>query len=232
MMRSVFRLLRAAVCAGMVLLVGGMAHADNTLAVWDFDNNSLGSVGAIEAMEPYRRILPEALMAQLADLPGLRLVERIRLRELLDELKLGSSELADRDTRLRVGRLLGARYMMFGDYLALGPVMRVDVRLVDSETSRILVSEQLTGTPDGVLANLPTLAAPLMRALGVAQARATRVRASHEVWQHYARGLALQDAGDHERAFEQFRAALMLDAGFKPAERQLQWTLERMSRTR
>ncbi len=232
MMRSVVRLLRAALCAGMVLLVGGMAHAGNTLAVWDFDNNSLGSVGAIEAMEPYRRILPEALMAQLVDVPGLRLVERIRLRELLDELKLGSSELVDRDTRLRVGRLLGARYMMFGDYLALGPVMRVDVRLVDSETSRILVSEQLTGTPDGVLANLPTLAAPLMRALGVAQARAARVQASNEVWQHYARGLALQDVGDYERAFEQFRAALTLDAGFKPAERQLQLTLERMSRTR
>ena len=232
MTRGVIRFLRGVLFGGMALLLGGVAHASGTLAVWDFDNNSLGGVGAIEAVEPYRRILPEALMAQLADLPGLRLVERIRLREVLDELKLGSSDLADQATRLRVGRLLGARYMMFGDYLALGPVMRVDVRLVDSETSRILVSEQLTGTPEGVLANLPALAAPLTRALGVAQAGGTRVRASSEVWQHYARGLALQDAGDLERAFEAFRAALMLDAGFKPAERQLRLTLERMARTR
>lgn len=220
---------RAALLA-WALALAGMAQATPTMAVWDFDNNTMGSMADIEAMEPLRRIFPESLMARLADAPDLKLVERIYLRELLDEQKLGSSDLADQDARLKIGRLLGARYMLFGDYLALGPVLRMDVRLVDSETSRVLFSEQLTGDQDSVLAGMPDLAVPLLSSLGLAAAQATGVSASPDIWREYEQGLAHMEAKRYEQAVEVFRAILRSDAGFKPAERQLVLTLERMAR--
>jgi TolB-like protein len=214
----------------LTILSSTVGATPPTLAVWDFDNNSMGSMSDIESMEPYRRIYPEALMARLADAPDLKLVERIHLREVLDEQKLGSSELSDVDARLRIGRLLGARYMVFGDYLALGPVLRLDVRLVDTETSRILFSDQLTGDPDTVLAGIPDLAAPLLSSLGVASAESTGVSASTELWHEYERGMLHFEAHRYEQAIEVFRAILKSDPGFKPAERQLVLALGRLAR--
>lgn len=212
------------------LLLVGSARSATTVAVWDFDNNSLGTMADIEAVESLRRIFPEALMARLADAPDLKLVERLYLRELLDEQKLGSSDLADQDSRLRIGRLLGARYMIFGDYLALGPVLRLDVRLVDGETSRILFSDQLTGDQEAILASMGDLAAPLLTRLGLSAARDQGVAASTELWRDYEKGLALLEAKRYEQAVEAFRAILGVDAGFKPAQRQLLLALERMAR--
>ena len=66
------------------------------------------------------------------------MVERERLILALEELKLGSSALADPSTRLQIGRIVGARYMVFGTYMIISGLMRLDLRLVDVETGGIL----------------------------------------------------------------------------------------------
>lgn len=217
-------------CLLAVLSLAGMARAESTLAMWDFDNNTLGTLGEIESLEPYRRIFPEALMASLVGTPGLTLVERIQLRELLDEQKLGSSELADPDSRIKLGRLLGARYMLFGDYLALGPLVRVDVRLVDSETSQILCTEQAIGEQEAVLGEMPNLALAILSCLDIQTALGAGHDASPLLWRDYERGLRLLDERRYEDAIMVFRAILELDADFKPAERQIRLALERLAR--
>ncbi|MBE0617892.1 MAG: hypothetical protein IH608_08210 [Proteobacteria bacterium] len=72
-------------------------------------------------------------------------VERQRLAMLLEELSLGSGALADESTRLRVGRLSGARLMVFGGYQVFGEQARVDLRLVDVETGRVVRAAQRSG---------------------------------------------------------------------------------------
>ena len=65
------------------------------------------------------------------------MVERQKLVRALEELRLGSSALADEETRLRLGRIQGARLMVLGGYMAVGGRMRIDLRLVDVESSRV-----------------------------------------------------------------------------------------------
>jgi len=65
-------------------------------------------------------------------------VEREQLVLALRELNLGSSSLADESTRLRIGQLVGARMMIFGAYQVIGDQMRLDLRMVEVETGRIL----------------------------------------------------------------------------------------------
>src|SRR5437773_10060512 len=53
-------------------------------------------------------------MSDLAMVRSLRLLERVQIGALLDELKLGQSARADRETAARVGRLLRAERMVQG----------------------------------------------------------------------------------------------------------------------
>jgi curli biogenesis system outer membrane secretion channel CsgG len=103
------------------------------VAVWDVDDLSPAGSG--------RSSLGEILSAQVIDAirqkGGYDVVERERLLLILEELHLGAGELADEATRLRLGRIAGARLMVFGGYQVVGDRMRLDLRLVDVETGKV-----------------------------------------------------------------------------------------------
>jgi tetratricopeptide (TPR) repeat protein len=81
------------------------------------------------------------LMAQLADHLNasgrVRVVERVLIERLLEELNLGSSDLADPGTALKLGKILAAKLIGTGSlyYLPQGTLM--SLRLIDTETSAI-----------------------------------------------------------------------------------------------
>ncbi len=81
------------------------------------------------------------LMTQLADYLNasgrVRVVERVVMDRLLDELNLGSSDLADPDTALRLGRILAARLIGTGSIFYLPQTTLLNLRLIDTETSAI-----------------------------------------------------------------------------------------------
>lgn len=206
-------------------------QAQDTIAVWDFDNNTVGPMADIQGVEHLRRILPEALLARLTQVPGLRVVERVKLREILEEQKLASSELAEQESRLRLGRILGARRMVFGDFVALGPMLRVDVRLVDTATSQVLVAEPLIGTQPEALAGMATLANRIAETYGkTVLAEAPEPRVAADIWSAYDEGLRQMDEKRYDQAIETFKRVLTLDARFTPAERQIALALERLAR--
>jgi curli biogenesis system outer membrane secretion channel CsgG len=128
--------LLAACASGPTRSVTGAA-----VAVWDVDDLSpAGSSG--------RPSLGEILSAQVIDAirqkGGYEVVERERLLLILEELALGAGELADEGTRLRLGRIAGARLMVFGGYQVIGDRMRLDLRLVDVETGKVRKAVQRT----------------------------------------------------------------------------------------
>lgn len=83
----------------------------------------------------------ELLAAQITDTLRQQgryaVVERSKLVRILEEQHLSASALTDRQTQLRLGELVGARFMVFGGYQILGDKIRIDIRLVDVETGRI-----------------------------------------------------------------------------------------------
>jgi curli biogenesis system outer membrane secretion channel CsgG len=109
------------------------------LAVWDMEDLSPGSS---------RIDIGELLSARVVETMGNRgnytVVERTRLVRVLEELRIGSSSLADEETRLRVGKLVGARFMVFGGYQIIGKKMRLDLRLVEVESGKVLKAVQKT----------------------------------------------------------------------------------------
>jgi len=111
-----------------------------TVAVFDIENLSSDDM----AGDDLGMLLSSEIVGRLSTKPGVQIIERQKLLSVLQELKLGSSELTDESVRLKVGRMLGAKRMVFGSYLVAGGRMRLDLRLVDVETGRILKTAKET----------------------------------------------------------------------------------------
>lgn len=112
---------------------------DGAIAVWEIENMSIsGSMQPDIAQFLSSRVL-EAIRAA-----GNVVVEREKLLSVLAELSLGASELSDPETRLRIGRLVGAKRMVFGGYQVIGQSMRIDLRMVEVETGRVLRTSEKT----------------------------------------------------------------------------------------
>lgn len=69
---------------------------------------------------------------------SLQIVERDMVDRLLQELQIGSSELATPDTQRRLGNILSARYLGFIEFARLGNSPMVYLRLVDTETTEVV----------------------------------------------------------------------------------------------
>lgn len=205
------------------------AAALPAVVVWDFDNQTAMSTLPAERIDYLRRSLSENLTVTLLQVQGLPVVERQRLKDLLAEQRLAASAMADEDTRLRLGKIVGAQRMVFGGFFVLGDEVQVHVRVVDTASSRVIFSDETTTPLPAVMQQVAAMNGRLARALGGSPAADTR---SHppEVWQAYDRALALADAGELDAAVTALQALLARDKDFTPAERQLVALLGKMAR--
>lgn len=93
---------------------------------------------------PFREGEHEFFLLKLAQVleeqARVRLVERTVLEKLLDELKLGTSALADPQTALRLGRLLSARLIAAGGVAVVGTEWQLTFRVIETETSAVTAS--------------------------------------------------------------------------------------------
>ncbi|TFH62230.1 MAG: hypothetical protein E4G90_09215, partial [Gemmatimonadales bacterium] len=108
------------------------------VAVWPFSNG--GSFGP----DPwdYEALgigLQQMLITELSLNSGLRLVDRSRIREIIEELELGQSSYVDPETTANVGKLVQARYMIVGSFIDANGTVRLDARIDDVETGEVLV---------------------------------------------------------------------------------------------
>lgn len=84
--------------------------------------------------------LAEMLIADFAELDSIRVVERSKLEAILKELKLNQTRKIDRRTASRIGKILGAKYMVLGHYFHQLGQLCVIAKLAEVETTRILPS--------------------------------------------------------------------------------------------
>lgn len=199
------------------------------VVVWDFDDQTPAALAGASARQAWlRRSLSEQLVAALVGAQGLRVVERQRLAELLAEQKVAGSELADADSRLRLGRVIGAARMVFGGFFVLGDEVQVHVRVVDTATARVLFSDEAQAPLAAVMQQVQPLNGRLLAALGAG----TAAKTAHapEVWRLYDDALALADGGRLADAVDALQRLLARHRDFGPAERQLAALLERLAR--
>jgi len=110
------------------------------IAVWNIEDLSPSAGSRPDLGE----ILSDQVIETVKKNGAYVVVERKRLILALEELRLGTTSLVDEATRLRLGKIVGARWMIFGGYLVVAGQMRLDLRLVEVETGRIRKAVQKT----------------------------------------------------------------------------------------
>jgi TolB-like protein len=159
---------RALAVAAALLFASGVAGAEGrtapehplTVAVLYFDYG-----GKDAGLEPLRQGLAQMLISDLASTGGVKVVERERLQDLLNEQERGTSGKLDARTAARIGKLLGAQYLVLGNYFDVLNSFRADARLVDVETGEIVKSLGASGKADDFLVLEQSLADGLRGAM-------------------------------------------------------------------
>jgi curli biogenesis system outer membrane secretion channel CsgG len=109
-------------------------HTRWSVAVFDFENLSPLYTTDVDLTEP----ITAKAIETIDNMGKYDVVERQHLTAVLEELNLGTSMVADRQTQLKLGAITGARLMVFGCYQLMENQMRLDIRLVDVESGRVV----------------------------------------------------------------------------------------------
>ncbi len=196
----------------------GAARAETSVCVLTFDNHT-----ADAAFDVLGKGLADMVITDLAQVPGVTVVERAKLEAVLGELRLQHSALVDPATAQRIGKLVGARYAVAGAVTAVDPALRLDVRLIEIESGKVTYADKILGHKDKLFALEAALTERLARALG---ARAASVASAGvddlAALLAFARGLDLADRGDPEAARKALGEVVAQNPGFKLAEARYQ----------
>jgi curli biogenesis system outer membrane secretion channel CsgG len=114
----------------------------HTLAVGPMDNQSPSLPGGKFDLDRFAAGLTQMVTSDLMPATSLKVVDRQRLDVLRSEIQLSNSGFADPAQAVRAGRLLGAQSYLFGSLIMLpNGLVRIDLRLVETETGRVLLAE-------------------------------------------------------------------------------------------
>ena len=202
-----------------------------TIAVWSFDSQEI-SQSANTSINIKATELENLLTESLQKLPSIKILDRIRLKEILDEQKLGSSDLADMDSRIRLGRIAGAGNMIFGSLTKIGDINRMDLRMVSVETTQIISTHESSGNNDTLIIGIDEFTKEIFNKLdnkNITQSSGYTRTPNPSATQSFEEGLTLMAQKKYLLAIESFKAALKKDPSLKQAEKQIQIASEKLS---
>jgi tetratricopeptide (TPR) repeat protein len=180
--------------------------------------------GRDPTFEPLSRALAEMVVTDLSQTSRIRVLERMRLQLLIDEMNLGETGLFDPLTAARSGRLVGAERIVQG---------QLNIPTADEARLQAVVVGVSTGTPGTPLVESDALRRlfdaqkrlvfSLYSSLGVQLSPAERDRVSRVPTQNlqallaYGQCLEADDAGNYEEAATECARAAALDPEFTEA---------------
>jgi len=114
------------------------------LTLWVMDFSSTGQC----LREGEEKLIACGITDRLIEKSRAKVVERSLLDKLLEELKLGTSRLADQATALSLGKIMAARVILYGQIIYDGVQTQVALRLIETETGEIkgALSEHFVST--------------------------------------------------------------------------------------
>ena len=196
------------------------------IAVLPFENS--GSYGQDkENFDALQKGIAGMLISELAANPAARVVERGQIEKLLAEQSLGASGKVTPETAAKIGKLVGARYVIAGTFIDFYGDFRLDARIVNVE-SEIVKVESDRMQRDHLFDIIRTVAARLMKDANLPplprQASDQRMnrQVPTEALTFYSKALLYQDRGQKDKAAEMYQRALAVFPEYTEAQQGLQ----------
>jgi TolB-like protein len=206
---------------------GGGQDTRPGIAVMPFDNS--GSYGQDkENFDALQKGIAGMLISELAANPAARVVERAEIQKLLEEQNLGATGRVDPQTAAKVGKLVGARYVITGAFIDFYGDFRLDARIVNVETSEIVKVESDRMQRDHLFDIIRNVAARLMKDTNLpplpkpaSDQRMSR-QIPTEALTFYSKALLYQDRGQKDKAVEMYQRALAVFPEYAEAQQGLE----------
>lgn len=132
----------------------GVLSFDNNTGKSDYDHLGKG--------------LSTMMANDLVAVDEIRVVERDRMADILREIDAQQTTRFDSTAAVKVGRLVGAQFIVTGAFIDVDETMRIDTRVIRVETGVIVKKATVTGNKDKFLDLQKKLARQLVKDLDVA----------------------------------------------------------------
>jgi len=137
-----------------VVVFNSFINAQNIkVAILDFENTS-----GIAKYDGLGKAMSSMLITDIESNVSpkrLQFVERSQIQKVLKEQNFQATSAVDKTSSVKAGKLLGVKYLLFGDIYILNDVLVINARLTDTETGDIKFSKKQEGKLVGWL-NLKT----------------------------------------------------------------------------
>ncbi len=113
------------------------------VAIVDFDNTS-----GIAKYDGLGKAMSSMLISDIeanVSPKRLQLVERSQINKILKEQNFQKTSSVDKASSVKMGKLLGVKYLLIGDIFVLNDALVINSRLVDTETGDIMFTEKQEG---------------------------------------------------------------------------------------
>lgn len=207
-------------CAGSFAARPAHAADPPSVAVLPLEKGAAGA-----QYDGLGRALAGMVVSDLSALPGLRLVERDQLDALLAEMKLQETGFLDPKTAQKLGKGVGARFVVAGSFTVLDPAFALDARIVEVQTGEIVKAAAANGTVADFVAVEKELVEALVAGLDLTLSSSDRrkmlMQAPTErftAFTAYGEGLARKSEGKLDEAKTAFARALSEDPQFADAQ--------------
>jgi len=166
---------------------------------------------AKETYGPLAEAVGDLLVARLEAVDGVVFVDRAAIDKVLEEQKLALAA-SDAD-RLRVGKIVGARFVLAGSVVPAGDTFQINAHLLEVSTARVVRSAQVTARSDRLMEPLDKLARALAGDLNLKLPELTpqQIDKSPEASLHFMRGLGYYYAKLPDEAIVEFMKVLAID---------------------
>lgn len=159
-MKAFVRSMLALASIAMIAPTIAAAQAKPVVAVLYFDNNSFGKDRA--DYDGLGKGIADLLITDMASNANVRVVERERIQALLVEQNLTREKTIDQATAIRLGKIVGAQYMITGGFMSDGRgTFVLTSHAINVENSVISNPVKLTSKGDDVLGLIAQLSTKL-----------------------------------------------------------------------
>lgn len=191
----------------------GLQAKENAMAILGFQNKT----GDAE-MDWLQSGLPEILLTDLAQGGAINIISRSRVLDCLGDKIDGMSEIDMHKDCIKAAQSLGAATVLSGSFYRMGDKIRIDARLEDVESGRIILGEKVVGSDPFALVD--SLTQKIAQSLNVQEALANNkgvsefTSSSPEAYRYYIQGMEKFSGSNFDEANKLFEKAIEIDSTF------------------
>lgn len=173
--------------------------------------------------------LSEMMITDLSQVPGLVLVERVRLQALLEEMAVGQSGLVDESTAPRFGKLLSAAKIIHGNFDVIeSENLNLDIAFWDVLNQKTPEFSNQQDALDNVFKLEKDIVFHVIDGMGIELTPEVREKIQRiptkniQAFLAYCMGLEKEDGEQFDAALQYYQLAVKLDPQFREASAKME----------